>query len=72
MYGSKQPFKVDLNKFAKGQKLGEVNELNFHNVIDDRSYMSDALAYEFFRDAGVPAPRTAYVYLSVSVERRWR
>ncbi len=71
LYGSKHPFKVDLNKFSKGQKLGGVGELNFHNLVDDRSYMSDTLAYEFFRDAGVPAPHTAYAYLSVSVDRKW-
>lgn len=69
--GSKRPFKVDLNKFAKEQKLGGVDELNFHNMIDDRSCMSDALAYEFLRDARVPASRTAYAYLSVSVTGQW-
>jgi DNA-directed RNA polymerase specialized sigma24 family protein len=65
--GSKRSFKVDLNRFTPGQKLGEVNEINLHNLIDDRSGLSDALAYEFFRDAGVPAPRTSYAYLTVSV-----
>src|SRR5206468_2719072 len=30
-----------------------------------------ALAYEFFRDAGVPAPRTAYAWLNVSVAGQW-
>lgn len=71
LHGDKRPFKVDLNEFVKGQKLGGADELNFHNLIDDRSYLSDALAYEFFRDAGVPAPRTAYAYLSVTVEGKW-
>jgi spore coat protein CotH len=33
--------------------------------------MSDTLAYEFFRDAGVPAPRTAYAWLTASVAGRW-
>jgi len=72
LYGWKRPFKVDLNKFAKKQKLAGIDELAFHNLVDDRSYMSDALAYEFFRDAGVPAPRTAYAYLSISVEGKWQ
>lgn len=69
--GWKRSFKVDLNKFTPGQKLGEIDEINLHNLIDDRSGMSDALAYEFFRDAGVPAPRTAYAYLTVSVTGEW-
>src|SRR5204862_5679107 len=71
LYGSKQSFKVDLNKFTKRQKLASVDELNFNNLIYDRSYMSDALAYEFFRDAGVPAPRTAYAWLSISEGGKW-
>ncbi len=71
LYGDKRSYKVDLNKYAKGQKLGEAKELNFHNLLADRSCLSDALAYEFFRDAGVPAPRTAYAYFSVSVEGQW-
>jgi len=69
---SKQSFKVDLNKFAKGQKLSVLDEFNFHNLIDDRSYLSDTLAYEFFRDAGVPASRTTFAYLTVSVDGKWQ
>ncbi len=69
--GNKRAFKVDLNKFAEGQKLGDLDELAFNNLIVDYSSMSDTLAYEFFRDAGVPAPRTAYAWLSVSAEGKW-
>jgi hypothetical protein len=71
LYGEKTPFKVDLNKYTKGQKLGGADELTFNNLVNDHSCLSDALAYEFFRGAGVPAPRTAYAYLSVSVEEKW-
>jgi DNA-directed RNA polymerase specialized sigma24 family protein len=70
--GHKRAFKVDLNRFVRGQKLGELAEFNFHNLIDDRSYLSDALAYEFFRAAGVPAPRTAYAWLTATVEGQWQ
>jgi len=71
LYGPKRPFKVVLNKHVKGQKLASADEFNFHNLVDDRSCMSDALAYEFFRNAGVPAPRTAYAWLDVSVAGKW-
>src|SRR4051812_14037367 len=64
LYGEKRPFKVDLNKFTKGQKLAGVSEFNFHNMVADSSRISDTLGYEFFREAGVPASRTAYAYLS--------
>ena len=71
LYGDKRPFKVDLNKFTKGQQLAGVGALTFNNLLADYSCLSDALAYEFFREAGVPAPRTAYAYVSASVEGSW-
>jgi len=67
----KRPFRLDLNKFRRGQKLGGLDELTFDNLVFDYSCMNEALAYEFFRDAGVPAPRTAYAWLSVSVTTQW-
>ncbi len=71
LYEPKRPFKVDLNKFAKGQKLANLDGMSFNNLCWDYSNMSDALAYEFFRDAGVPASRTAYAWLSASVSGQW-
>jgi hypothetical protein len=71
LYEQKRPFKVDLNRFTKGQKLGQVDELTFNNLCWDYSYLRDALGYEFFREAGVPAPRTAYAWLSASVAGKW-
>jgi DNA-directed RNA polymerase specialized sigma24 family protein len=70
--GDKRAFKVDLNKFAKSQKLAGLDELTFNNLSCDHSFMSDTLAYEFFWDAGVPAPRTAYAWLTVSVAGQWQ
>jgi DNA-directed RNA polymerase specialized sigma24 family protein len=67
LHGMKRSFKVDLDKFNKGQEVGGIEVVNFTNLIEDRSYMADALAHEFFRDSGIPAPRTAYAYLSLTV-----
>jgi DNA-directed RNA polymerase specialized sigma24 family protein len=69
--GPKRAFKVDLNRFARGQKLGGLDELTFNNLFWDYSCLGEALGYELFRDAGVPAPRTAYAWLSTSVARQW-
>ena len=65
LFGPKQSFKVDLNKLVKGQQLAGVRTLNFVNAIPDFSYVRDGLAEQFFRDLGVPAPRTAYAYLTL-------
>lgn len=69
--GAKRSFKVDLNKFSPGQKHGGMDELNFHNLVNDFSCLNDTMACEFFRDAGVPAPRTTYAWLTVSVDGKW-
>jgi spore coat protein H len=69
--GAKKPFKVDLNKYGKGRKLAGLDELTFANVMWDRTYLSDALGYELFRDAGVPAPRTAFAWVSLSIEKKF-
>lgn len=63
----KKSFKVDLNEFVKGQKLHGLSKLNFHNNITDAAWMNESLAYELYRQAGVPAPRTSFMRLTVSV-----
>lgn len=63
----KKSLKVDLNEFVKGQKMAGVSKLNFHNNITDASWMNEPLSYALYRDAGVPAPRTSYARLTVSV-----
>ncbi len=59
--------KVDLNKYVKGQKLAKIEKLNFANNITDAGWMNEELAYRLFRDAGVPAPRTSYAKIYVTV-----
>ena len=71
LYEPNRAYKVDLNKFAPGQKLGGLDELTFNSLVWDYSCLGEALGYEFFREAGVPAPRTAYAWLSASVATRW-
>lgn len=62
----KKSFKIDLNEFVKGQKIGSVSKLNFHNNVTDASWMNEPLAHALYRDAGVPAPRSSYLRLNVT------
>jgi spore coat protein CotH len=64
----KRPLKVSLNQYVKGQKLAGVAALNLANNVTDASWMNEVLAYRLYRDAGVPAPRTAYgrVYVTAA------
>jgi spore coat protein H len=63
----KRSLKIDLNESVKGQKLAGMPQINLHNAVRDPSSMNEAIAYRLFRAAGVPAPRTAYAKVFVTV-----
>jgi hypothetical protein len=67
----KRSLKVDLNKYVKGQSLGDVKTLTLQNNVTDASMMNEVLAYRLYRDAGVPAPRTAYARVFVTVPGKY-
>ncbi len=69
----KYSFKLDLNEYVKGQTIEGLTKLNLHSNVTDPSWMNEPLAYRLYRDAGVPAPRTAYarVYLTIAGEKRF-
>jgi len=64
---NKISLKLDLNKFVKGQSIAGATTLNFQNNITDISWMNEVLAYRLYRDAGVPAPRSSFVKVYVTV-----
>lgn len=63
----KRSLKIDLNKYVKGQKIAGESKLNLHNNVTDASWMNEVLSYRLFREAGVPAPRTSYAKVYVTV-----
>lgn len=67
----KRPFKVDFNRGFKGRRFLGVEELSFNNNFNDSTQLKEALAYEVCRQAGLPAPRTAFarVHLTISGQR---
>lgn len=69
--GLKRSFKIDLNKYVKGQKIAGLTTLNFHNNVADASWMNEVLSYRLYREAGVPAPRTAYARVFVTVPGKY-
>jgi hypothetical protein len=64
--GLKRSMKIDLNRNVKGQSLAGVSTINLHNCVTDASWMNEVLSYRLFREAGVPAPRTAYARVYVT------
>ena len=60
------PFKVDTNRYVDGQKLRGVKKLNFNNGFKDPSLIREHLGYRLARELGLPAPRTAFVDLTIA------
>lgn len=64
----KRPLKLDFNRFVKGQKFRGLETINLGNNALDSSQLRETLSYELFREAGVPAPRTAFATVYLTVE----
>jgi spore coat protein CotH len=69
--GLKRSFKIDVNDFDPKQKFLGLKTLNLHCGVHDPSRVREALAYEVFRAAGVPAPRTAFAEVTLTVPGKY-
>jgi len=65
--GLKRPFKIDINHFVDTQKLLGMSGFGLGNGVMDASRIKEALGYAIFRAAKVPAPRTAFIKLYLTV-----
>lgn len=63
----KAAFKVDLNAYEPRSYRG-LEALTLNNMVQDPSYVHEAMTYALFRAAGVPAPRVGYTWLYVDDE----
>ena len=66
--GMYPPFKLDFNEYVSGQKFDGLKKLNLNNSFTDGTKQRDRLAYQLYRDAGIPAPRTAYAEVYINDE----
>ncbi|HYV35431.1 MAG TPA: PVC-type heme-binding CxxCH protein, partial [Gemmataceae bacterium] len=66
----KRPLKIELARFDK-QDLQGVKTLHLHAASSDPSRSREALAYAIFRAAGVPAQRTAFAEVSLTVPGKY-
>jgi len=67
----KRSMKIQTDHFVKGQEFAGVSTINLHNCVTDASFMNEVLSHRLFRDAGVPAPRTAYARVFVTVPGKY-
>lgn len=64
----KRSFKADLNEHVEGQRLAKQETLNFHNLLSDRSRISDTMGYRYFNQIGVPSPGTSFVEVTIEID----
>ena len=63
----KRSLKIDLNDDHPGRNLFGVDKLNLHCNVTDASSMNEVLAYRLYRDASIPALRTAFARVYITV-----
>jgi spore coat protein CotH len=66
----KRSLKLDFNDREKGGRFLGMTKLNLNNNTMDASLMQEAIAYDLFRRAGIPASRTAFVKVFLTVPGR--
>ena len=66
--GHKRPLKIAFNRFVAGQKLHGIASFHLNNNAYDPSFLREALGYELFRQLGVPAPRTTFALLYLTID----
>ncbi len=67
----KRPFKIDLDRFVPGQSFLGLRKLTLNNNAMEPSGTREVLAYAAFRALDVPAPRTAYAALTLTVPGKY-
>lgn len=68
----KRSIKIDLDRGFPGRRFAGVAKLNLHSNVTDASWMNEPLAYRLFREAGVPASRTTYARVTLTVPGRYQ
>lgn len=63
----KKSIKVDLDKHGGKERFHGLKTINLHCGIADPSKCRETLTYQIFRDAGVPAPKTALAVVTLTV-----
>lgn len=69
--GLRRSLKIDLNRHDAGQHFRGLKKINLNNGITDPARAREALAFAVFRSAGVPAPRTAFAELTLTVPGKY-
>jgi spore coat protein CotH len=69
--GLKRNLKVEFERYDKDQRYHGLKTINLNAGAMDPTRMREALGFAVFRAAGVPAPRTAYAEVTLTVPDKY-
>jgi hypothetical protein len=69
--GLKRNFKIELDRYESGQRFCGLKTLTLNAGGMDPERLREALSYAVFRAAGVPAPRTAFALVTLTVPGKY-
>jgi spore coat protein CotH len=64
----KAAFKLKFDEFVSKQSFHGLRRMTFNNMVEDPSFLAERLAFHFFRELGLPAPRCNSALLYVNGE----
>jgi spore coat protein H len=69
--GLRRSLKIDFNRHDADQDFRGLKKINLNNGVTDPARAREALAFAVFRAAGVPASRTAFAELTLTVPGKY-
>ncbi len=67
----KKSFKIDIDKYNDNLRYHNLKSVNLHCEVADPSKARETLAYAAYRAAGVPASRTTYAEVTLTVPEKY-
>lgn len=62
---NKKSIKINFGKFVSDQRYDKVKKINLTNGVGDPAIVKDKIAYDMFRQHGVPVPRVSHVKIYI-------
>lgn len=59
-------FKINFGKYKKGQTFHGLDKLSLNNEHTDATYLKDYVAYNMFREMGLPSPLTSFIWVTIN------
>ncbi|HYV39598.1 MAG TPA: CotH kinase family protein, partial [Gemmataceae bacterium] len=67
----KRPMQIDFEHYGGNERWRGLKKLSLSNGVTDPARLRETLAFEVFRAAGVPASKTAYVEITLTVPGKY-